>query len=854
MEASMMNKLQTYQVFPSIPEPLSFLETLSWNLWWCWHIDAIELFRRINPKLWRESGRNPILFSTLIPQERLKELAEDQAYLAHLRRIQQIYQNEVLTGPGTTGSLYPDQSVIAYFSMEFGIHESLPLFAGGLGVLAGDHLKAASDIGLPLVGMGLLYHQGYFRQFLDDTGWQQEAYPETDIFHLPLHRAQDPDGNNVTISVDGPDGEIKAIVWKIKVGRIPLYLLDTHIPENPPKIRRITDRLYAGDPQQRLAQEVLLGIGGMRALYQMGYQISVCHMNEGHSAFCGLERLCQTKAAYQIDLMTAAEVASRTMIFTTHTPVAAGHDEFAKELVKPYVEPLQECLDATADTIISWGQPAGAGADAPLSMFVLGLRMSQHHNGVSRLHGRVARRMWAHVWPGWPENEVPIGHITNGIHIPSWLSVENAHLFERYLGPDWYLQHRSPERIGRIDQIYDEELWQVRQMTRARLIRTCREVMVQQYARRNAPQTIMRDAEAILDQDFLTIGFARRFATYKRATLLLKDEDRFQKLITSKDRPVQFIFAGKAHPKDNEGKAIIKQLIDFARRPGVRHRVAFLEDYDINLARTLIQGVDVWLNTPRRPMEACGTSGMKAAVNGVLNVSVLDGWWCERFHPDLGWAVGNGEEYPDADYQDMVDSQALYNLLENDVIPTFYDRRNGEAPEKWIQMMKASMKMAFAHICAHGMVSEYNERYYRKAGEVYKVVTADNAAEARRLLQQTNRLKKNWDAVHIKTPVRVQEGFFRVGETFQVNVEVALGTLKPDEVDVELYYGKLKQLDALADSQTLLMTADQDLGNGVYRYRCSVLCDFSGRFGFTVRVTPAGDDNLKFTPGLITWA
>jgi starch phosphorylase len=845
-----MNGLKTYQVFPAVPEPLEFLETLARNLWWCWHIDAIELFRRINPALWRQSGRNPILFSTLVSQKRLEELARDDGYLAHMERVKKRFDAEVTP----YGNIRNAERTIAYFSMEFGVHESLPLFAGGLGVLAGDHLKAAADLHLPLVGVGLLYRQGYFHQYLNKEGWQREEYPDTDIFHLPVSRVRDQSGREIQVSVSGPDGEIRANVQKIMVGCIPLLLLDTNIPENPIAIRNITDRLYAGDPKQRLAQEVLLGIGGLRALKAIGLDPKVVHMNEGHSAFCGLERLCQVKAAYNIHLKEALEVVPRTTVFTTHTPVAAGHDEFPKNLVEPYVQPLQECLGVTTDEIIAWGQAGGAGSDAPLSMFVLGLRLSQYHNGVSQLHGKVARKMWSHVWPGWPEDEIPIHHVTNGVHIPSWISVENAKLFDRYLGPEWYLHQNQQEVSYGIEQIYDEELWQARQMSRTRMVRSCREKLVMQYSRRNAPLEIVQAAEGALDPDVLTIGFARRFATYKRATLLLKDVERLEKMILSQSRPVQFIFAGKAHPKDEEGKNVIKKLVGFCRRPEIRQRMVFLEDYDINIARDLVQGVDVWLNTPRRPLEASGTSGMKAAVNGVLNASVLDGWWAECYHPESGWAIGHGEEYQDHAYQDLVDSQALYNLLENEVIPTFYDRKNGDAPDGWIQMMKASMKMALAHLCTHRMVAEYNDRFYVPAMTMHATITANNAQEAKHRLAQRERITSLWERVHVKPMVAELEGPFRVGHTLTVDAEVVLGDLAPEEVDVELYYGKMKPDGSLDSGQTLPMTVSEDLGNGHYRYAADMTCDISGRFGYTVRVTPGGDDLLKFSPGLITWA
>lgn len=849
-----MSYLQSFQVFPKVPESLSFLEKLIRNMWWCWHLDSIELFRRINPRLWEKAERNPIVFSTLISQDRLEELAKDDSFLSHQQRVSAAYERHILKPVKVAGAPYGDDGRIAYFSMEYGIHESLPLFAGGLGILAGDHLKAASDNALPLVGIGLLYRKGYFHQYLNPEGWQQEEYPETDLYHMPVQRAKDNEGKDVYVTVTGPDGEIHALVWQLQIGRVPLLLLDTNLAENSPAVREITARLYAADSVIRLSQEVLLGIGGMQALQKLKINPLIIHMNEGHCAFAGLERLAQFMLYHGLDLKVAMEILARTTVFTTHTPVAAGHDEFPVDIVKPCLKPFAERLNITLDELVKWGQPEKHGHDAPVSMFVLALRMSRYCNGVSKLHGRTARRMWAHVWPGRPEDEVPITHITNGIHIPSWISIENSLLFDRYLGPEWYMKTQEPEIINRIDQIYEEELWRAHEMSRARLIRTCRSLMVKQYGRRNAPKAVMEEAESVLDQDSLTIAFARRFATYKRANLLLQDPARFEAILTSTKYPVQFIFAGKAHPKDNEGKELIRRLIQFARNSAIRHKLIFLEDYDINIARHLVQGADVWLNNPRRPYEACGTSGMKAAVNGVLNVSIMDGWWDEAYSEERGWRIGNGEEYGDFVYQDAVESQALYNILENDVIPCFYDRKHGDVPEAWLKKMKASMKMAMWQFSAAKMVSRYEEHFYRPAVERLHRLLNNQAEEARKLNRLHERLQNEWQHIRINPPVRKAEGPFQVGETFRMTSEVFLGNLLPEEVEVELYYGTLKSVDTVAPGLLERMNMEEDRGGGQYLYACNIECHAAGRYGFTARVTPRGDDLIRFTPGLITWA
>lgn len=848
-----MNRLQTFQVFPNIPEPISFLEILARNLWWCWNKDAIELFRRIDPRLWVETGGNPLLFSTSVPQERLKEISKDTSFLAHQQRVRDRFEKRVCD-PLPSGIPYGPRSVIGYFSMEFGIHESIPLFAGGLGMLAGDHLKAASNLALPLVGVGLLYRQGYFKQFLDQEGWQQEQYPETDLYHLPIEKVTNGNGEDLLISVPGPYGDIHAIAWKIRIGRISLYLLDTNSLDNPPEIREITSRLYVAEGKVRLAQEILLGIGGMRLLEALGKSPTVCHLNEGHAAFATIERIAQTMSNYAVDLKTALEIVPRSTVFTTHTPVAAGHDEFPVDLVKPYLAPYEEKLGIGINDIISFGQPGGFDGNAPLSMFVLALRLSQFCNGVSRLHGKIARRMWAHLWPGRPEEEIPISHITNGVHLPSWISLGISQLYERYLGPDWHLSPRASEPVHRIDEIYNEELWRAHEMCRSKLVRTCREVMIRQYERRHAPSTVMDDIASVLDQDALTIAFARRFATYKRAHLLFHDPARLDAILNSEKYPVQFIFSGKAHPKDNEAKEIIRRIIEFANRSASRRRIIFLEDYDVHIARHLVQGADVWLNTPRRPFEACGTSGMKAAINGVLNVSTLDGWWCEGYAEKRGWRIGKGEEYSDFAYQDTIESQALYNILENDVIPCFYDRKNGGVPEKWLQMMKESMKMAFMYFSSRRMLEEYENRFYLNADRNFSDLVENSAEKARQKVVHRDRIESLWGGVHISSPSRRVSGAFRVGQTIPITAHVNLGELSPDEVDVELFFGQVHSLDSLGNSKSHPMSVQDSLGNGQYVYACTIVCEAGGRYGFTARATPKGDDWIKQTPKFFTWA
>jgi starch phosphorylase len=738
--------------------------------------------------------------------------------------------------------------------MEFGLHESLPFFAGGLGILAGDHLKASSALGIPLTGIGLLFREGYFRQYLDHNGWQQETYPIVDVFDLPTRKVTRTSGEDLVIDIPGPHGIIHACVWEINVGKVRLLLLDTNLPENPEHIRNITSRLYASHGDIRVAQEALLGIGGIRMLKAMGLFPAVCHMNEGHCTFAGLERICQIMERYGLNFQSASQVCRRSTVFTTHTPVAAGHDEFDKHLVRPYITPYTEKFNISVEELLSWGEVPGDGKNEKFSMFCFGVTFSGYINGVSQLHGKVARRMWQGLWPRRQKEEVPIFHVTNGVHINSYISRHKNALLERYLAADWIERQSDPALVSRIDNIDDADLWHVHELDRSNLIRKCRQLLMDQYERRNAARTLLDEVATALDPRVLTICFARRFATYKRAGLLLRDPQRLTRLITNTEQPVQLVFAGKAHPNDTEGKDLIRRIVEFARQPAVRHRIVFLENYDINIARYMVQGCDVWLNTPRRPYEACGTSGMKAAANGGLNLSILDGWWCEGYNDTRGWRIGNGTDYDDPNYQDEVESQALFNLLENDVIPVFYDRNRGNPPQKWIRMMKAAMKMAITDFSSDRMVREYTSRFYIPAAGNLRELTQDSGRKAKDMALTQSRLNALWSHIRVSKPRIKPAEDFAVGDTFSVVLEVFLGELSPDEVEVQIYHGRLLGTGELENSRAETMKLQNTIAPGAHVYGCRVVCADSGRFGYTARVIPRGDDVLRNTPGLITWA
>ncbi len=853
-----MKKVQIYKVYPAIPESLSFLDLLARNLWWCWNHDAIELFHRIHPVKWEKSGKNPVAFLSHISPERFDNLSKDESFLGHIERVKAKFEQILSQASQIQEFDLNSKETIAYFCMEFGIHESLPFFAGGLGILAGDHLKACSNLGVPLTGIGLLFRKGYFKQYLDHNGWQQETYPINDIFDLPVQKVKDDSGFEIKIEIKGSIGLIHACVWELNIGKIRLLLLDTNLPENPTFIRDITSRLYASHGKIRVAQEILLGIGGIKVLDAMNIFPNICHINEGHCAFAGLERISIIMDKYNLDFQSALQICKRTSIFTTHTPVQAGHDEFPREFVRPYIRSYASKFGISDDKLLSWGEPHGIEGTGKFSMFIFGTNFSGYINGVSRLHGEVARSMWQSLWPKHHVKDIPISHITNGIHICSYISKHKNSLLERYLSLDWSNRLNNPNLISRINNIEDAALWHVHELDRSNLIKKCREILRAQYERQNAPRNVIDEVATVLDHRVLTICFARRFTAYKRAGLLLRDTKRLIKLINNKDRPIQFVFAGKAHPNDNEGKKIIKQVIEFAQIADIRHRVVFLENYDIHIARYMVQGCDVWLNTPRKPYEACGTSGMKAASNGGLNFSILDGWWCEGFKNNRGWSIGNGNIYDDYEYQDEIESQALFNILEKDIIPKFYNRKKGNPPIKWIKMMKEAMKMAIIDFSSDRMVRQYSTKFYIPASKNFKLLTYNSAEKAKKLAQTMSRLVVLWSNIQLATPKFINEGDFIVGDTFRITLKVGLGKLTPKEVEVQIYYGKVKSSehsDNLEGSKakTMHLKKTKKISKDNI-YTCTITCSDSGRFGYTARVIPKGDKILSNTPGLITWA
>ena len=697
--STIMPTLRRFTVVPRLPPNLERLREIAHNLWWAWEPLARELFVRVDADLWEEVHGNPIELLSRVGQTRLDELAADDSFVMHLETAYAVFQR-YMSREGWFTKRFPETAGarIAYFSMEYGLHQSLPIYSGGLGVLAGDHLKTSSDLGLPLVGVGLAYAEGYFRQVLNDDGWQGERYPINDWHRLPVQPVLDAGGKRLIINVDYPQRVVHAQLWRVQVGRVPLFLLDANLEINTPADRAITGPLYGGDQEFRVRQEIMLGIGGIHALEAVGLSPTICHMNEGHSAFLALERIARVMRDKGASFQVASEAGSAGNIFTTHTPVPAGNDAFAPELVKRYLEPYRAALGINEEELLGLGRVGAAGGEkgAPFSMPVLAIHTADHYNGVSALHGEVSRRMWKALWPDLPDHEIPIQSVTNGVHTASWVSDEMGALFTRYVGPRWAESPDDADLWSRVHDIPDAELWQTHEHRRHRLVTLTRRWVRATAERRRASRDEVNYADELLDPRALTIGFARRFATYKRAALLFSDLDRVKRLLSDVERPVQLVFAGKAHPQDKGGKELIRTIVHASRDAGLRGKVVFIEDYDMRIARALVSGVDVWLNTPRRPLEASGTSGMKAAANGALNVSVLDGWWAEAWRDhgtDVGWAIGRGEEYTD-DQGDRVEAEGLYDLLEREVVPLFFQREaQGRMPRAWIKKMKNAISM-----------------------------------------------------------------------------------------------------------------------------------------------------------------
>jgi starch phosphorylase len=871
-----MKPIRTFNVSPALPQQLEPLRKLAYNLHWDWNYETTDLFRRLDRDLWESSRHNPVLMLGTISQKRLREAAEDDGFLAQMDRAARQLDNYL-----TERSWYlkhrgqqqrsGDQitDCYAYFSAEFGLTSCLPVYSGGLGVLAGDHLKSASDLGLPLVGVGLLYQEGYFAQYLNADGWQQERYPINDFYNMPLHLERNPDGSELRISVEYPGRVAYARVWRVQVGTVPLYLLDTNIEPNSQYDQDVTDQLYGGDLDMRIHQEILLGIGGVRMLRALGLHPTAYHMNEGHSAFLALERIRTLIEEQQLTFDEAKQVAQASQLFTTHTPVPAGIDLFPPDKILYYLGHYADAFGLSKEQFLSLGRENPGDLSAPFSMAILAIKMAMFVNGVSKLHGAVSRSMFKTLWPNLPIEEVPVTSITNGVHARSCVAKSTQDLYDRYLGPSWYRAPADDPLWERIDSIPDEELWRNHERQRSELVVFVRERLQKSLRERGASPGEIAQAQEALDPTILTIGFARRFATYKRATLFLRDLERIKQILlgardrlkgdglSSKKRSVQFVIAGKAHPKDIPGKELIRQIVHFIREEGMQHSVVFIPNYDMHVSRLMVAGCDVWLNTPRRPREASGTSGMKAAMNGLPNFSVLDGWWDEADYVRTGWAIGHGEDYDDLEYQDDVEANALYDLLEQEIAPLFYNRDAEDLPRGWIAKMKDAIRLNCPTFNTTRMVREYAERAYFKVSDRYRTMVTNHFAPAKELAHWKTHLFEHWYDIKIDSVDISDQADIQVDQVVGVKARINLGALNPLDIQVELYQGVVNAAGEIANGVPVVMDYQgQDPQQAeISIYTVNIAYSNSGLHGISLRVLPKHDYlSSLYEAGLILWA
>jgi len=830
-----------------LPEALAPLNDLAMNLRWSWHHPTRELFRSIDPERWEEVHHDPwALLSTLSPAD-LERLAGDAAFVERVREAGGNLRR-YLTEPRwyqeqTAGSGAGFPQAIAYFSPEYGITAALPQYSGGLGILAGDHLKSASDLGVPVVGVGLFYKSGYFRQRINADGWQQEAYPVLDPDDLPLSLLREDDGSPAVVSLTMPGGaRLDAYIWRAQVGRVPLLLLDSDVESNDEARRNLTDRLYGGGGDQRLQQEMLLGIGGVRALRVWSRLTGapapdVFHTNEGHAGFLGVERISELAQSEGLSFDEALRAVRAGTVFTTHTPVPAGIDRFGVDQIRLHFGGPAELPGVPVDRLLELGAEDYPGGDPGVfNMAVMGLRLAQRANGVSRLHGAVSRGMFRGLWPGFDEDEVPIGSITNGVHSGTWIDPQVLELGERHLGRDAIASGTAWDRV---DRVPTAEIWATKRRLREQLVENARARLRASMRDRGATAAELGWVDEVLDPDVLTIGFARRVPTYKRLTLMLRDPERLSRLLLDEERPVQLVIAGKSHPADDTGKKLIQEMVRFTDDPRIRHRIVFLPNYDIAMAQRLYPGCDVWLNNPLRPFEACGTSGMKAALNGALNLSILDGWWDEWFDGQNGWAIPTADGVDDPDRRDDLEAAALYDILENSVVPTFYDRDGEGLPTRWLQMVTHTLSDLGPKVMAHRMVRDYTEQLYLPAARSGWAVAAEGFAAARDLASYAARCREQWP--HVRIDHVEAEGVGdspQVGDQVRIRAFVSLGELAPHEVDVQVAFGAASETDELTDVETSGLEHVESYEGGRHRFEGTLTLRRTGALGWTVRVLP----------------
>lgn len=861
-----MQPIRTFNVSPSLPKQLEPLRRLAYNLHWTWNVETTSLFRRLDPELWESSRHNPVLLLGSISQTRLQDAALDDGFVAQMERaVRQLddYLREKSWYEKQRGK--QNQECYAYFSLEFGLTDCLPIYSGGLGILAGDHLKSASDLGLPLVGVGLLYQKGYFSQYLNADGWQQERYPLNDFYNMPLQLERHADGSEVLIEINFPNRPIYARVWRVQVGRVPLYLMDTNVPTNTQYDQDITDYLYGGDIDVRIHQELLLGIGGVRMLQALGLKPTVYHMNEGHSAFLALERIRRLIQEDGLSFAEAKQVTQSSQLFTTHTPVPAGIDLFPPDKVMYYVGSYAEIFGLPREEFLALGRENTGDFDAPFSMANLAIKMATFVNGVSQLHGEVSRSMFKGLWPNLPRTEVPITAITNGVHARSRVADLNQDIFDRYLGPGWSDSPAEDPLWGRVRFIPDEELWRYHERCRYELVMFVRERLQKMLRDRGVSPAEVAAAAEILDPSVLTIGFARRFATYKRATLFMQDLERIRKIIlgltplklpTDGRKPrVQFVIAGKAHPHDNPGKELIRRIVHLTREEGIRNHVVFIPDYDLHVTKLMVAGCDVWLNTPLRPLEASGTSGMKAAMNGLPNLSTLDGWWAEADYVRTGWAIGHGEVYDDLEYQNEVESNALYDCLEQEIIPLFYERDDNGVPRRWVAKMKDAIQLNCPVFNTARMLRDYATEGYFPASDRYRQMIENDYTPAKALALWKAYMLDHWYQLKIVDVDVSEAGEVLVNQEIGVKARIDLGELAPEDLQVTLYQGAIDENGQLLNPTSVIMDFQGRDQQGYGVYTTDFTYGRSGLQGMTLQILPHHPNlSSPYEMDLVLWA
>lgn len=841
--------IKEFLVRPALPPSLDRLSELAYNLLWSWDYAIRALFRRLDPNHWKASGHNPVLMLGRLPQSTLESAAADTRFMSAYRRACDRYDAYLKKTEPEKGD-----KLIAYFSMEYGLVECMPIYSGGLGVLSGDHLKAASDAEMPLLGVGLLYQKGYLQQYLSQDGWQQERNPVNDFYTLPVTPVKDTNGNEVLVQVKLPTGTVTIKLWQIAVGRVTLYLLDTNIPENSrPEHREITDQLYGGDIHTRIRQEIVLGIGGLRALKALGLSPTVFHMNEGHSAFLAIERIRVLMQDQHLNFEEAFNASRTNNVFTTHTSVPAGIDLFDPGLIYEYFGDYCRENGIPYEQFVALGRRHVAGDGEPFSMAIAAMKASAFRNAVSRLHREVSQEMWQDLWPRLPVWEVPVTSITNGVHLPTWLNRDLSLLYDQYLPPDWRERYAQDHGMWELaSDIPAQELWDAHRRRKRNLIAFVRARVLKSAINRKASAAEQRRLAEVLDPDTFTIGFARRFATYKRATLLFHDVERLRRLFTNPHMPVQMVIAGKAHPRDIPGKTLIRQIVQLSRDPELSRHIVFLEDYGIEVARELVQGVDLWLNNPRRGEEACGTSGMKAGLNGVLNLSILDGWFDEAFENSGGWAIGDREAY--SDDQDEVHARTIYSILENEIVPIYYQDREEGVPIEWIRRVKQSLMNLTPAFNCQRMIGDYATMLYDPAHKSFASITGAGFEPARDRARWNEQVQKVWNSVNFVEVGPGPDQAVLSGLPVSMRAIVDLAGLKPEDVRVEAVVGRVGINGHLEDTQVMTLPAVEQRGSA-FVFSKEFIPHHTGRLGYSLRVSPNHYDDPLTRPcnALLKW-